>query len=188
MKLIKATVWRRLITWELFKSYGGGWCHVTLTGQYTALERACVQFDTNHRVIWYTVESTGPHQRWQNSRTSHNSVAEHRASTRILHLTLFLACFDLRPGLFNSCGLFEPRSSPCIPRSSPAPFAFSSEILDGIYDIYPTRCNVTQFILSGNCSTCFGWYLHPSSGAQTPVSTAPGICHTVTTTYRYSGR
>jgi hypothetical protein len=31
----------------------------------------------------------------------------------------------------------------------------------------PTRCNVTQFILSGNCSTCFGWYHHPSSGAQT---------------------
>jgi len=26
-------------------------------------------------------------------------------------------------------------------------------------NIYPTRCNVTQFILSGNCSTCFGWYL-----------------------------
>jgi hypothetical protein len=25
-------------------------------------------------------------------------------------------------------------------------------------NIYPTRCNVTQFILSGNCSTCFGWY------------------------------
>jgi hypothetical protein len=22
---------------------------------------------------------------------------------------------------------------------------------------YPTRCNVTQFILSGNCSACFGW-------------------------------
>ena len=30
--------------------------------------------------------------------------------------------------------------------------------------IYPTRCNVTQFILSGNCSTCFGRYHHPSSG------------------------
>jgi hypothetical protein len=41
-------------------------------------------------------------------------------------------------------------------------------------NIYPTRCNVTQFILSGNCSTCFGWYLHPSSGAQTTVSTASG--------------
>ena len=42
-------------------------------------------------------------------------------------------------------------------------------------NIYPTRCNFTQFILSGNCSTCFGWYLHPSSGAQTTVSTASGI-------------
>ena len=49
--------------------------------------------------------------------------------------------------------------------------------------IYPTRCNVTQFILSGNCSTCFGWYHHPSSGAQTTVSTASGICDTVTATW-----
>jgi len=24
--------------------------------------------------------------------------------------------------------------------------------------IYPTKCNVTQFILSENCSTCSGWY------------------------------
>jgi len=28
-------------------------------------------------------------------------------------------------------------------------------------NIYPKRCNVTRFILSGNCSTCFGWYHHP---------------------------
>jgi hypothetical protein len=40
--------------------------------------------------------------------------------------------------------------------------------------------NVTQFILSTNCSTCFGWYHHPSSEAQTTVSTASGICHAVT--------
>jgi hypothetical protein len=52
--------------------------------------------------------------------------------------------------------------------------------------VYPTRCNVTQFTLSGNCYTCFGWYHHPSSGAQTTVSTASGICHTVTATCRYS--
>ena len=59
----------------------------------------------------------------------------------------------------------------------------------GIYsNIYPTRCNVTRFILSGNCSTCFGWYHHPSSGAQTTVSTASGICHTVIATCRYHGR
>ena len=37
-----------------------------------------------------------------------------------------------------------------------------------------------------NCSTCFGWYLHPSSGAQTTLCTAAGICHTVTATCRYS--
>jgi len=51
-------------------------------------------------------------------------------------------------------------------------------------NIYPTRCNVTQFVLSGKCSTCFRWYLHPSSGAHTTVSTASGICHTVTATCR----
>jgi len=50
-----------------------------------------------------------------------------------------------------------------------------------------TRCNVSQFILSGNCSTWFGWHHHPSPGAQTTVSTASGICHTVTATCRYRG-
>jgi hypothetical protein len=57
-------------------------------------------------------------------------------------------------------------------------------------NIYPTRCNVTQFILSGNCSThiCFGWYHHPLSGAQTTVSTTSGICHAVTANCRYRGR
>ena len=34
----------------------------------------------------------------------------------------------------------------------------------------------------------FGWYHHPSSGAQTTVSTASGICHTVTATCHYRGR
>ena len=37
-----------------------------------------------------------------------------------------------------------------------------------------TRCNYTQFILSVNCSTCFGWFLHPSSGAQITGATASG--------------
>jgi len=48
--------------------------------------------------------------------------------------------------------------------------------------IYPTRCNVTQFILSGSCPTCFGCYHHPSSGAQTNVFTASGTYYTVTVT------
>ena len=46
----------------------------------------------------------------------------------------------------------------------------------------------TVYLYSGNCSTCFGWYLHPSSEAHTTVSTASGICHTVTATCRYRGR
>jgi hypothetical protein len=37
-----------------------------------------------------------------------------------------------------------------------------------------------SLFISGNCSTCFGWYFHPSPGAQTTVSTESGICHTVT--------
>jgi hypothetical protein len=45
-----------------------------------------------------------------------------------------------------------------------------------------------SLFISGNCSTCFGWYFHPSSGAHTTVSTASGICHTVTATCRYRGR
>jgi len=53
-------------------------------------------------------------------------------------------------------------------------------------NIYPTRCNVTQFFIYGDCSTCFGWYLHPSSGAHTTVPTASAICQTATATCRYS--
>jgi hypothetical protein len=54
-------------------------------------------------------------------------------------------------------------------------------------NIYPKRCNVTQFILSGNCSTCFGWYHNPSAGVQITVSTASDICYTVTAICRYRG-
>jgi hypothetical protein len=46
-------------------------------------------------------------------------------------------------------------------------------------------CYLPLYILSGNCSTCFGWYFHPSSGAQTTASTASGICQTVTAIWRY---
>jgi hypothetical protein len=34
----------------------------------------------------------------------------------------------------------------------------------------------------------FRWYFHPISGAHTTVSTASGICHTVTAICRYRGR
>jgi hypothetical protein len=44
-----------------------------------------------------------------------------------------------------------------------------------------------SLITSGNWSTCFGWYHHPSSGAHRTVSTASGICRTVITICRYRG-
>ena len=44
-----------------------------------------------------------------------------------------------------------------------------------------------SLFISGNCSTCFGCYFHPSSGVHATVSTASGICHTVTATCRYHG-
>ena len=48
-------------------------------------------------------------------------------------------------------------------------------------DIYPTRCNVSQFI--------YFWIMpyHPSSGAHTTVSTASVTCQTVTATCRCRG-
>ena len=39
--------------------------------------------------------------------------------------------------------------------------------------------HVTEYILSDKCSTCFGRYYHPSSGAQTTLTTAPGNRNTV---------
>jgi len=39
--------------------------------------------------------------------------------------------------------------------------------------------HVTEFILSDICSTCFGRYYHPPSGAQTTVTTASGNRYTV---------
>jgi hypothetical protein len=39
--------------------------------------------------------------------------------------------------------------------------------------------HITEFILSDNCSTCFGCHHHPSSGAQTTVTTASGNGYTV---------
>jgi hypothetical protein len=39
--------------------------------------------------------------------------------------------------------------------------------------------HVTEFILSDNCSTCFGLYYNPSSGAQTTETTTSGNRYTV---------
>jgi hypothetical protein len=39
--------------------------------------------------------------------------------------------------------------------------------------------HITGFILSDNCSTCFGRHYHPSSEAQTTLTAASGNRYTV---------
>ena len=57
-----------------------------------------------------------------------------------------------------------------------------------VYSYIDQDAPLHSLIISGNCSTCFGWYFHPSSGTHTNVSRASGICHTVTAICRYRGR
>jgi len=47
-----------------------------------------------------------------------------------------------------------------------------------------TECNL---FITATCFTCFGWYLHPSSGAHNTVSRVSGINGTVTATCRERG-
>jgi len=56
-----------------------------------------------------------------------------------------------------------------------------------IYGYTQQDATLHSLFISGNCSTCFGWYFHPSSGALTTVSTASGICHTVSAACHYRG-
>ena len=61
----------------------------------------------------------------------------------------------------------------------PAKCVFSPIIVPKDETIY------SLFIYVNRC-TCFGWYLHPSSGAHVTVSTAYGSSKTVTATCRPS--
>jgi hypothetical protein len=45
-------------------------------------------------------------------------------------------------------------------------YSLADVLLWNYSNIYQTRCNITQFILSGNYSTCFGWYHHPKHVEQ----------------------
>jgi hypothetical protein len=57
-----------------------------------------------------------------------------------------------------------------------------------IYVYIQQDATLHSLFVSGNCSTCFGWYFHPSSEPHTTVSTASGICHTVIAICLYRGR
>ena len=54
--------------------------------------------------------------------------------------------------------------------------------------IYFQKDATLYSLFLANCSTCFGWYFHPSSGGQKTLCTAFGTCKNVTATCRYRGR
>jgi hypothetical protein len=45
--------------------------------------------------------------------------------------------------------------------------------------IFQQGATIYSLFISVNCSTCFGWYLHPLSGAHITVSTASDISVTI---------
>ena len=55
------------------------------------------------------------------------------------------------------------------------------DVQESVYHKYILMCmqqdgKLHSLFIYGNCSTCFGWYPHPSSGAHTTVSTASNKC------------
>jgi len=63
-------------------------------------------------------------------------------------------------------------------------WAASQIQLDYMSIIAQQDATIFSLFISVNCSTCFGWYLHPSSGAHVTVSTKSGISKTVIATCR----
>jgi hypothetical protein len=57
-----------------------------------------------------------------------------------------------------------------------------------IYVYIQQDATLHTLFISGNCSTCFGWYFHLSSGTHSTVSTESGICHNFTAICCYRGR
>jgi len=43
-------------------------------------------------------------------------------------------------------------------------------VIDRVFTVHNLLFYVTEFILSDDCSTCFGYHYHPSSGAQSSYS------------------
>jgi hypothetical protein len=57
---------------------------------------------------------------------------------------------------------------------------FMGLCIANIFQYVSNKMQLYSLFICGNCSTCFGCYFRPSSGAHTTVSTTSGICHTIT--------
>jgi hypothetical protein len=100
----------------------------------------------------------------------------------IIFLNCFIYSIALRIIQLTLWGLVEMRKKCC-------EFNVYGSVHRKYIPIYIQQdATLHSLFISANCCTCFGWYHHPSSGAHTNVSTASGICHTVTAICRYRGR
>jgi hypothetical protein len=78
------------------------------------------------------------------------------------------------------------RQFKCLYSNNTEPFNVHGSVHRKYISIYIQQdATLHSLFIPGNCSTCFRWYLQPSSGAHTTVFTASGICHTVTATCCY---
>jgi hypothetical protein len=109
--------------------------------------------------------------------------------TKLYFLETYSSILRNRQKLVTAARLLRMQTTECVFRLTFILLMWRIEWAPNISLIYIQQ-DVTShsLFISGNCSTCFGWYFHPSSGAHTTVSTASGICHTVTAICRYRGR
>ena len=52
--------------------------------------------------------------------------------------------------------------------------------MESVSIIVKHDAKIYSLFISVNCSTCFGWYIHPSSGAHNTVCTVSGTIETLT--------
>jgi len=103
-----------------------------------------------------------------------------------------MSFFGTRNSEYETCEFINPLNAElnpvCLSLVLLGDLTFMGPCIVSIFQYISNKMQSYSLFISGNCSTCFGWYFHPSSGANTTVSTASGICHTVTVICRYRGK
>ena len=91
--------------------------------------------------------------------------------------------------IFCTNKIFRPQDLSAVPSQIWQLFNVQGSLHHKYIPIYVQQdATLHSLFIYGNCSTCFSWHLHPSSGAHTTVSTASGTWQTVTAPCRYRGR
>ena len=133
--------------------------------------------------------------RLQFSISSTSVCGIYNCKDEVYHLTLWAVSLHITQYCVRTiCRFFyvTPLVRMTVPTERPVTRPFKFDVHGSVHRKYipiyiQQDATLHSLFISGNCSTCFGCYFHSSSGAHTTVSTASGICHTVTATCRYRG-